>query len=59
MSDVDKAVEDVMEQAYTAAEEASELAAAVDANGSPPFIMLRVTLDELNIILEQRKARKP
>ena len=59
MSDVDKAVEDVMEQAEAAAEEASELAAAVDACGLPPFIMLRVSLDELNLILEQRKDRKP
>jgi hypothetical protein len=59
MSDVDKAVEDVIEQAEAAAEEASELATAVDASGAPPFIMLRVSLDELNLILEQRKAQNP
>jgi hypothetical protein len=29
---------------------------STDANGMPPFIMLRVTLDELNLILEQRSS---
>jgi len=59
MSDVDKIVENVMEEAEAAAAEASELEVVSDANGLPPFIMLRVALDELNLILEQRKARRP
>lgn len=57
MSDVDEAVENVIEEAEAAAAEASEMEAVSDAHGQPPFIMLRVTLDELNLVLEQRKAR--
>jgi hypothetical protein len=57
MSDIGKVVENVMEEAEAAAAEAAELEVVYDANGMPPFIMLRVTLDELNLILEQRKAK--
>ena len=58
MSDVDKMVENVIEQAEAFADEVSELEVVSDANGMPPFIMLRVTLDELTLILEQRKANR-